>query len=123
MDEVRVMVVDDQSPFRVAAEAVVHSMEGFTVAATAESGEEALAVARTAPLDLVLMDVVMPGMGGLEACRGLTGRPSAPVVVLVSTYDAAEFGDDVQECGAVAYLSKSAFDADELRAIWFGQRV
>lgn len=123
MGEVRVMVVDDQSPFRAAAEAVVDSMDGFTVVARAASGEEALAVAGSVPLDLVLMDVVMPGMDGLAACRALTERPASPVVVLVSTYDAAEVGDDLQQCGAIAYVSKSGFDSDELRAIWFGQHV
>jgi DNA-binding NarL/FixJ family response regulator len=69
------------------------------------------------------MDVVMPGMGGLDATRALTQRPDAPVVVLLSTYDATEFGDDLVSCGAAAYLSKSAFDPDELRAIWLGSRL
>lgn len=123
MDEVRVMVVDDQRPFRAAAEAVVESMEGFVVVATAESGEEAVELADRVPVDLVLMDVVMPGIGGLDAARALTARPDAPVVVLVSTYDATEFGDDLHACGAAAYLDKSAFDPDQLRAVWVGERA
>lgn len=118
MREVQVLIVDDQQPFRTAAAAVVQSMQGFTVAATAASGEEAMAVARTVPIDLVLMDVVMPGMSGIEAARTMADWPDPPVIVLVSTYDAADLGADLDTCGAAAYVSKSAFDPDKLREIW-----
>lgn len=123
MSDVRVLVVDDQLPFRAAAQAVVESMEGFTVVATARSGEEALAVVASVPVDLVVMDVMMPGMGGVEAARAVATGPGAPVVVLVSTYESSDLGDGAVPGGAAAYLSKSAFDADELRAVWQGQLV
>ena len=67
------------------------------------------------------MDVVLPRMSGVEATRVLTGRDEPPVVVLLSTYDAADFGEDVSTCGAAAYLLKSAFGADELRTVWLGR--
>ena len=123
MDAVRVLIVDDQKPFRDAAAGVVESMDGFTVVATAETAEEALTVARPEAVDLVLMDVMLPGMSGLQAASLLTRRDGAPMVVLVSTYDATEFGSDVAASGAAAYLSKSAFGPDELRAVWAGQRT
>ncbi len=119
MDQVRVMVVDDQRPFREAAVAVLQSMPEFEVVATAASAEAALALVDTTRPDLVLMDVELPELNGLDATRVLRARPEPPVVVLVSTYDAVEFGDDAQRCGASAYLSKSAFGPDELRAVWF----
>jgi DNA-binding NarL/FixJ family response regulator len=118
VDQVRVMVVDDQRPFREAAVAVLQSMPEFEVVATAASAEAALALVETTRPDLVLMDVVLPELNGLDATRVMRARPEPPVVVLVSTYDAVEFGDDVQRCGASAYLSKSVFGPDELRAVW-----
>ena len=123
MREVRVLIVDDQLPFRAAAQAVVEWMEDFSVSATAQSGEEALELVATVPFDLVVMDVLMPGMGGIEAARALTAEPNAPMVVLVCTYDAVDLGEGAAKCGAAVYLSKSAFDPDQLRAVWQGQRV
>jgi DNA-binding NarL/FixJ family response regulator len=116
--EVRVMVVDDQYPFRQAAVAVLDAMAGFAVAGTAETGEEAVALAARVLPDLVLMDVELPEMSGLEAARRLRRTAPAPVVVLVSTYDASEFGDEVQRSGAAAYLSKSAFGPERLEEVW-----
>jgi DNA-binding NarL/FixJ family response regulator len=120
MAGVRVLVVDDQQPFRDAAVAVVQSMPGFEVVGTAASAEAALALADTARPDLVLMDVVLPELNGLEATRLLRARAQPPVVVLLSTYEAVEFGADVDRCGAAAYLSKSGFGPDQLRAVWLG---
>jgi DNA-binding NarL/FixJ family response regulator len=122
VEQVRVLVVDDQRPFREAARAVVEAMDGFRVVATAGSAEEALRVVGQERPDLVVMDVVLPGMTGIEAARVLT-RPSeggvrAPVVVLVSTYDADDFAGELETSGAAAYLPKSEFGADELRAVW-----
>jgi DNA-binding NarL/FixJ family response regulator len=115
---VRVLIVDDQPPFRLAAAAVLDSMAGFTVAGTAETGEQAVALAADLRPQLVLMDVVLPQMSGLEATRLLRQLAPAPVVVLVSTYDASEFGEDVERSGANAYLTKSAFGPEPLEAIW-----
>jgi DNA-binding NarL/FixJ family response regulator len=119
---VRVLIVDDQPPFRLAAAAVLDSMAGFTVVGTAETGEEAVALAASLSPQLVLMDVVLPQMSGLETTRLLRQRAPAPVVVLVSTYDAGEFGEDVEQSGAEAYLTKSAFDSERLEAIWLAHR-
>ncbi len=121
MSDVGVLLVDDQAPFRAAAAAVVEAMDGFSVVGTAASAEEALLLARALRPDLVLMDVVLPQMSGLEATRLLQTSASPPLVVLVSTYDAAEFGDDVERCGAAAYLAKSAFDGAQLAAVWLGR--
>ena len=118
MGQVRVMIVDDQSPFRLAATAVLDSMPDFAVAGTAESGEEAVALAARVRPELVLMDVVLPRMSGLEAAAQLRRMEPPPLVVLVSTYDASEFGEDVERSGAVAYLDKSAFGPEPLEAIW-----
>ena len=116
MAEVRVLIVDDQEPFRRAIAAVVSETDGFVVVASSASGEEALlAVTRLRP-SLVLMDVNLPGIDGIEASRRITGDADPPVVVLLSTYDREEF--DMSGCGAASYLAKAAFGPDLLTAAW-----
>src|SRR5204863_103621 len=66
--------------------------------------------------DLVLMDVNLPGINGIEASRVLTTRPKPPIVVLLSTYDEGEL--DYDDCGAAAYITKSAFDPGRLADVW-----
>jgi DNA-binding NarL/FixJ family response regulator len=114
--DVRVLIVDDQEPFRRAIAAVVSETDGFVVVASTSSGEEALlAVTRLRP-SLVLMDVNLPGIDGIEATRQITKEADAPVVVLLSTYDREEF--DISGCGATSYLAKAAFGPDLLTAAW-----
>ncbi|WP_405068005.1 response regulator transcription factor [Kribbella sp. NBC_01510] len=116
MADVRVLIVDDQEPFRRAIAAVVSETDGFVVVASTSSGEEALlAVTRLRP-GLVLMDVNLPGIDGIEATRQITKEADAPVVVLLSTYDREEF--DISGCGATSYLAKAAFGPDLLTAAW-----
>jgi len=114
--DVRVLTVDDQEPFRRAMSAVVGETDGFVVVGSASSGEEALALAADLRPDLVLMDVHLPGIDGIEATRRLTGSPGGPVVVLLSTYDQDEF--DLAGCGAASYVPKAAFGPDRLSAAW-----
>lgn len=118
MPPVRVLIVEDQEPFRRAATAVVELTEPFVVVGTAASGEECLAAVPVLRPDLVLMDVGLPGMDGLEATRHLSALPAPPVVVLVSTHEDAEFGAAARTCGAVAYVEKSEFTAHRLAAAW-----
>jgi CheY-like chemotaxis protein len=116
VSEVRVLIVDDQEPFRRAIAAVVSETDGFVVVASSASGEEALlAVTRLRP-SLVLMDVNLPGIDGIEASRRITRDADPPVVVLLSTYDREEF--DMSGCGAASYLAKAAFGPDLLTAAW-----
>jgi DNA-binding NarL/FixJ family response regulator len=118
LSSVRVLVVDDQPPFRRAAVALVGALQGFEVVGVAESGEESVAeVARLRP-DLALMDVNLPGMSGLEATRRIRELHPSTVVALVSTYDRSEFGDEVEDCGASAFISKSAFSEEAVLLAW-----
>lgn len=118
MAEVRVLVVDDQEPFRRAMASVVAETTGFEVVGQAGSGEESVeAVAALRP-DLVLMDVNLPGMDGLEATRRLRAGDRPPVVLLLSTYDEESGVDFVSESGAAAYVTKSDFGPDRLEAVW-----
>lgn len=116
---VRVLIVDDQAPFRVAARAVVEATDGFDVVGEVESGEESLdAVAALRP-DLVLMDVNLPGISGLEATRRIrAGDHTVPVVLILSTYEPEELAPQAADAGAAGFISKSDFDPDRLRDAW-----
>jgi CheY-like chemotaxis protein len=114
--EVTVLVVDDQDPFRRAMAAVVEATDGFVVVGAVASGEEAVEAVQTMQPDLVLMDVNLPGMSGVEATRAVCGLESSPVVVLLSTYDEDEF--DQAACGAAAYVAKALFSPDRLLQVW-----
>ncbi len=116
---VRVLIVDDQAPFRAAAKMVVDLTEGFEVVGEAETGEASVQMARELAPDLVLMDVNLPGINGLDATRQILAAPAVPVVVLLlSTYEEEEYAPRAAECGAAAYIPKSAFGPDRLEEAW-----
>ena len=115
---VRVLIVDDQSPFRMAARAVVEATDGFEVVGEAETGEASVELARELRPDLVLMDVNLPGIDGLEATRQILRESQPVVVLLLSTYETAEYGPKAAECGASAYIPKSEFLPDRLAEAW-----
>jgi DNA-binding NarL/FixJ family response regulator len=113
-----VLIVDDQEPFREAARLVVELTDGFDVVGEAESGEAGVAAARELRPDLVLMDVNLGDIDGTEATRRILAELPETVVFLVSTYEPAEYEPKAAECGAAAYIPKSAFGPDELEAAW-----
>jgi DNA-binding NarL/FixJ family response regulator len=115
---VRVLIVDDQEPFRVAARMVVELTDGFDVVGEAENGEDSVSMAAELQPDLVLMDVNLPGINGLDATRQILAGSDTVVVLLLSTYEEAEYAPRAAECGAAAYIPKSAFGPDRLESAW-----
>lgn len=115
---VRVLIVDDQEPFRSAARLVVESTEGFDVVGEAETGEESVTMASDLHPDLVLMDVNLPGINGLDATRQILVGSDTVVVLLLSTYEEEEYAPRAAECGAAAYIPKAVFGPDRLEAAW-----
>ncbi|HEX9376196.1 MAG TPA: response regulator transcription factor [Actinomycetota bacterium] len=116
---VRVMIVDDQAPFRLAARMVVETTDGFDVVGEAETGEQSVELAHELDPDLVLMDVNLPGIDGPEATRKILETANHRVVILLlSTYEEAEYGPRAAECGAAAYIPKSSFSPERLAEAW-----
>ncbi len=115
---VRVLIVDDQEPFRMAARMVVEATDGFEVAGESETGEAAVEMARDLNPDLVLMDVNLPGINGLDATRQILKDSDRVIILLLSTYEEAEYAPRAAECGAAAYIPKSSFGPDRLADAW-----
>jgi DNA-binding NarL/FixJ family response regulator len=114
---VRVLVVDDQAPFLQAARAVVSVTPGFEIVAEAGSGEEAVQLAHLLAPDVVLMDVHLPGIDGMDACRAIVAEHPATTVLLLSTYQEDDVPGDTMTCGALAYVSKEKFGPDVLEQL------
>jgi DNA-binding NarL/FixJ family response regulator len=116
---VRVLIVDDQEPFRMAARMVVEATDGFDVVGEAETGEDSVQMAKDVSPDLVLMDVNLPGINGLDATRQILADSGDRVVILLlSTYEEEEYAPRAAECGAAAYIPKAVFGPDRLESAW-----
>jgi two-component system NarL family response regulator len=103
---IRVLVVDDHPPMRIGLVALIKSQPGMDVVAEASDGEEAIEVYDDVQPDVVLMDLRMPGMGGVEAILAIRKKhPDARVIVL-STYDLDEDIHRAIQSGARSYLLK-----------------
>jgi len=113
---IRLLIVDDQAIVRKGILALLAEVEDIEVVGEASDGEEAVELARALKPDVVLMDLVMPGMGGIEAIRLIAGGQGRSVLVLTSFS-----GDDevfpAIKAGALGYLLKDSEPADLLRAI------
>ena len=97
---------------------VVEMTDGFEVAGEAGNGEEAVAMARELQPDLVLMDVQMPGIDGLEATRQIGALDPAPPVVVMSTHESGDYQSTALAAGALAFVPKSEFGMDVLEELW-----
>ena len=116
---ISVVVADDQALVRVGFCGIIAATPGFSVVGEAANGAEAVAVARAAKPDIVLMDVRMPVLDGIEATRQITASPqSAGVrVIILTTFDLDEYVFAALRAGASGFLLKDTLPADLLTAI------
>lgn len=117
-DAVSVLIVDDQVPFRLAARAVLRRAAGFELVGEAADGVEALALAGELHPMLVLMDINMPNMNGIEATRRIVESVPGTTVFLCSTYQRSDLPPEAETAGAAAYVNKEELAPDLLRQLW-----
>ncbi|MDO5093938.1 MAG: response regulator transcription factor [Propionibacteriaceae bacterium] len=103
---VRVVLVDDQEMIRMGLRMVLESQSGIEVVGEADDGDTALELLRDVAADVVLMDVRMPRMSGVEATRLLRAQADAPSVLILTTFDLDEYAYDALQAGASGFLLK-----------------
>jgi DNA-binding NarL/FixJ family response regulator len=116
-DLVAVLVVDDQALFRTIARSLVGVLPGWKVVGEAASGEEGVALAEQIRPAVVLMDVYLPGIDGIEATRRIVNANPAVTVLLMSTYAVEDLPGGVDGCGAAGYVRKDELTPASLRAL------
>ena len=114
---VRVLLVDDHNVVRAGLRALLESRGRVRVVGEASSGEEAVDKARTLEPDIVLMDLAMPGMNGVEATRRITGLGLDTKVLVLTIHDEDEFLVPALDAGAAGFLNKSVADTDLMGAL------
>jgi DNA-binding NarL/FixJ family response regulator len=115
---VTVLAVDDQPIFLRAAHQLIADTPGFEHVGEATSGPEAVDMATALHPDLVLLDVRMPGMDGIETARRIAALDARVVVVLVSLEETPELPASLASAGAAVHLRKQDLSARALREIW-----
>jgi DNA-binding NarL/FixJ family response regulator len=114
---IRVLLVDDQLLVRTGLRTILEDAEGFAVAGEAADGYQAVECARELRPDVVLMDVRMPHMDGIEATRQIATLPDPPKVVILTTYDLDEYVYAALAGGASGFLLKDALTDELLTAL------
>lgn len=114
---IKVLVVDDHDLVRSGISRMLADVEDIEVAGGAASGEEAIEFVRTSRPDIVLMDIRMPGIGGLEATRKLLRMDDSIRVIVVTACADDPYPTRVMQAGATAYITKGADIREMVRAI------
>ena len=116
-----VLIVDDHAGFRRQVRTVLAD-EGYDVVGEAPDGETAIRLVADLSPDVVLLDVVLPGLDGFETCERLVAGGVGPVVVLTSTYDPSTFRDRIVASRARGFLPKSEISGSALDRLADGTR-
>ncbi|MCK6579526.1 MAG: response regulator transcription factor [Anaerolineae bacterium] len=117
MATIRVMIVDDHGMVRFGLRGYIETMPGLKVVGEAGSGEEALRLLETSEVDIILMDLVLPGMSGAEATRIIAERyPAVRVIIMTSFIDSAHVLPAIR-AGAAGYLLKDILPDDLAKAV------
>ena len=115
---IRIATVDDQRPFREAARALLTAMPDFELVGESADGEEALRLVRESDPDIVLLDVRMAGLDGIEVASRLSAEDPSRVIILVSSGDLRPLSGLARSCGADALVNKHWLTRNLLRGLW-----
>jgi DNA-binding NarL/FixJ family response regulator len=117
-----VLLADDQPVYRRAARSVVRATPGFSVVGEAASGEEAVALVEALRPDVVLLDIRMAGIGGIEAARCIAAARPETTTILISTYRREDLPPEASTCGAAGYVHKADLEPSVLRRVYCSAR-
>ena len=115
--EIRVMIVDDHRVVRSGLKTFLLTFDDLKVVAEASAGEEAVRLCAEVKPDVVLMDLVMPGMGGIAATRAIRERRPQTQVIALTSFGDQERVQAVLKAGAIGYLLKDVSDIELVTAI------
>jgi two-component system, NarL family, response regulator LiaR len=117
MPPIRILVADDHTLVRQGLRQLCEGLGGFSVVAEAKNGTEAVALAHTAQPDVILMDIVMPGVDGVEAIRLILRETPAARIIALTMYRQEQYMLDAIRAGARGYLLKTVDAGDLIAAI------
>lgn len=116
-NKIRVLLADDHAVFREGIRLLLETRGGFEVVAEAATGDEAVELARSLLPDIVLMDIGMPGMNGLDATRLIRERDETPRILILTMHGTDEYFFNALDAGASGYVLKEAASSDLVSAI------
>ena len=114
---INILLVDDHELVRTGVNKILNEVKGFKVISTCESGEEAIKFCRTIEPDVILMDMDMPGMGGLEASKKILRIAPEIKIVILTAHTEEPFPTQVMKIGAAGYLTKGTAPIEMINAI------
>lgn len=117
MSTVKILIVDDHDLMRMGLSRMLNDVDGFSVVGEASSGEDALKMCRELQPDLILMDVKMPGIGGVEATRRLLAVNDKAKVMAVTSCEDDLYPSRLLQAGASAYITKRTQPEEVIKAI------
>jgi len=117
MPAIRIAVVDDHQLVRIGLKQIIDAQPDFAWAGEARSGRDGLALLRTTPVDVLLLDLSLPDMSGLDVLRQVRAHHEAVATLVLSAYPEMQYGLNVLRAGASGFISKTADDGELCRAI------
>ena len=114
---IKVMLVDDHAVVRAGLRRLIENQANIEVVAEAADGDQAYHLYSAFPVDVIVMDLSMPGMGGIESARRILGRYGSAKIIIFSMHDNATFASQVLKTGVKGYVTKTGSDSDLLKAI------
>jgi len=122
---IKILLVDDHDLVRMGIRRLIEDIEGFEVSAEVATGEAAIQFAANETVDVILMDLNMPGIGGMEATRRLIAKQPALKIIALTMHDSEPFPQQLFKAGAMGYLTKGC-NIDEIahavKEVYSGRR-
>ena len=115
---IRILLVDDHELVRTGISRILNDIKDFTVVASVGSGEEAVEQCRKSPPDIIMMDVSMPGIGGLEATRKILRFCDSTRIICLSMHKENPIPTKIMQAGAHGFLTKDADPSEMVNAIY-----